>query len=409
MSRMERLHRLLGGDALADLRRRLRSRYERGAGAGSMTLTGLSAGERAALAGLLGRPSRQVDSMRVDIDALDAALRHAGLAGNLREALEILDGPITNRTAERVSAQGQWDEVRRHCIEPRLAVLLDDSRGMGLLKRLAASDPGAGMLAADAAQRVLLRLPAQGVARSRLAADTLGDAHALDQGRAAATLTLAALRKSRGNDALESTGLDALAAVPVDESAREIWARAGVLVNELARPALYLNLPATQTIATPGEPCYRSLRELVRTPPQWNVAGRAVFICENPNVVAIAADVLGERSAPLVCTDGMPAAAQRALLTQLVAAGARLHYHGDFDWSGLRIGNLVMREFNAQPWRFGAHDYLAAVAAAADRHPLGAGKVDADWDQSLAAAMHACDRAIEEESVVDVLLQQLAQ
>jgi Protein of unknown function C-terminus (DUF2399) len=52
----------------------------------------------------------------------------------------------------------------------------------------------------------------------------------------------------------------------------------------------------------------------------------------------------------------MPSAAQQTLLAQLAAAGAgaRLRYHGDFDWAGLVIGNFVMREFGAEPWRFGA-------------------------------------------------------
>jgi uncharacterized protein (TIGR02679 family) len=60
----------------------------------------------------------------------------------------------------------------------------------------------------------------------------------------------------------------------------------------------------------------------------------------------------------MICTDGMPAAAQNRLLSQLALAGAQLRYHGDFDWAGLHIGNYVMREYNACPWRFGAADLL---------------------------------------------------
>ncbi|WP_375790003.1 DUF2399 domain-containing protein [Bradyrhizobium sp. Pha-3] len=66
----------------------------------------------------------------------------------------------------------------------------------------------------------------------------------------------------------------------------------------------------------------------------------------------------------MVCTDGMPAAAQRVILRQLADAGALLRYHGDFDWAGVRIGNYVMRECGAQPWRFDAANYVAAVAQA---------------------------------------------
>jgi hypothetical protein len=45
--------------------------------------------------------------------------------------------------------------------------------------------------------------------------------------------------------------------------------------------------------------------------------------------MAIAADRLGRRCAPLVCAGGIPAAAQRTLLARLVECGAELAYHDD--------------------------------------------------------------------------------
>lgn len=130
------------------------------------------------------------------------------------------------------------------------------------------------------------------------------------------------------------------------ERLREVWARAGVSVSELVRPVLFLNLPMPvggRHAWITGEPDYLSLRQLLRHPPPWSVADRRIHVCENPDIVAIAADRLGASCAPLVCTDGMPAAAQRILLDQLAAAGARLCYHGDYDWPGIGIGNFVMR------------------------------------------------------------------
>ena len=93
---------------------------------------------------------------------------------------------------------------------------------------------------------------------------------------------------------------------PDGPSTRDLWANAGVLVNELARPALVLNAPGVGSL---GEPSCLSLRSLLRSPPRWNVRGRTVYVCENPNLLAIAADTLGASCAPLVCTEGMPAAA----------------------------------------------------------------------------------------------------
>jgi uncharacterized protein (TIGR02679 family) len=196
-----------------------------------------------------------------------------------------------------------------------------------------------------------------------------------------------------------------------DERARDIWARAGVLVNELARPALLLNLPVEATepsVGVAGEPAYLSLRRLVRTPPRWAVDGRTVFVCENPNLVAIAADRLAANCAPFVCTEGMPAAAQRTLLTQLAQAGARLRYHGDFDWPGIRIANHVMRVCGAGPWRFGADDYEQAVCAARHaQHDLAGVNIGATWDAALAPAMQRHGVAVAEEAVAGALLGDL--
>ncbi len=401
-----RLLRLLGGKALAGLRSRLRQRFERGA-TGVFRLNDLSNVERDALASLIGRPLRLAGSMTLDTATLDAALRHAGIAASLRDALEKLDGPIVDRAAERIALQAQWNDLSARCDDARLTALIEQQRGMSLVKRLARNPAAASQFLA-AAQAVLGKLPGDGIPRSRLAAEVLGDAHALDQGRPVASLVLAALRLSP-DSAEAPTRTDNPDAAT--ESVRAVWAGAGVLVNELARPALLLNLPVDEGQAagmTPGEPGYISLRALLRSPPRWDAAGHDIHVCENPNLIAIAADALGSRCVPLVCTDGMPGAAQRTLLLQLARAGARLHYHGDFDWAGLRIGNWVMRACGARPWRYGAADYLSAVRDIPVRgRTLGPDSVEADWDADLSAAMRTHDQAIDEEAIAETLMRDL--
>lgn len=400
----DRLQRLLGGEPLASLRRRLRQRFERAASGDEVQgfrIGRLTAAEHAALAALQGRPTRFAASMQVDVALIDAALRQAGVAASLRSALEQLDGRIVDRAAEREAVQTQWREVLDGCNNPTLATLLQTSTGIGLLKRLAGQRPALAARWLAGADAVLDQLPARGMTRAQLAATALGDAHALDKGRAVATLVLAVLRSPLTGEAT----LDPADADPDSLSPRDVWASAGVLVNELARPALALNLPG---LAVPGEPAYLSLRSLLRSPPEWAVHGRTVFVCENPNLLAIAADHLGARCAPLVCTEGMPAAAQRTLLAQLARAGATLRYHGDFDWPGLRIGNYVMREHGASPWRFAAADYQAALGTApSPGRALQGAAVEASWDAALAAAMHRALQAIDEEMVADPLLQDL--
>ena len=411
-----RLQRLLGGDALAALRGRLRRRYETAPDDGAIgrfRISGLSEDEHAALAALLGRPPRAAGSLAVDVAALDAALQQSGIARSLHHALEQLDGPIVHRATARRALEAAWSDVVGGCGHADLVTWLRTPSGLGLLKRLAGSDPATARGQIRRAEAVLRRLPANGVPRSQLAADALGDAHGLDNGQPVATLVLAVwrtiaapVRDDEEDGATASTDPPQTAS---DERARDIWARAGVLVNELARPVLFLNLPVIGGhAATPGEPAYASLRALLRSPPAWDVAGRIVFVCENPNLVAIAADRLGTDCAPLVCTDGAPAAAQRCLLAQLVRSGAVLRYHGDFDWPGIQIGNQLMRDHGAQPWRFGAADYRAAIGTASGLGQTLAGRVvEAGWDAALSPAMQEHRIAVAEEALAAVLVPDL--
>ena len=410
-----RLHKLLGGDGLAALRRRLRGHFERaapGAAPGRPNLSPLSAAEYEALALITGRPPRHAKSMQLDIGRLDTALREAGIANSLKEALEQLDGPIVHRASVRAAAQASWSAVVAGCVHPALAAWLRTPSSLGLLKRLARQDAAVAGQLIERAHAVLRRLPAGGLARAQLAAETLGNAHALDSGQATATLVLAAWRQREALpvDACDTDDTDE-EANPRDERVRDVWARAGVLVNELARPALFLNLPLRANeapVGAAGEPGFVSLRRLLRAPPVWAVADRTIYVCENPNLVAIAADTLGARCAPMVCTEGMPAAAQRTLLAQLARAGAHLKYHGDFDWSGLRIANEVMRACGARPWRFSAGDYTAAVMGAPHTQPdLAGGPVAASWDAALAPAMQHHRLAIAEEALAASLLVDL--
>jgi uncharacterized protein (TIGR02679 family) len=424
-----RLQRLLGGDRYAALRKRLRRCFERappGAAVATFRIGHLTMEEHAALASLLGRRLRYASSLQVDVGLVDAAFRNAGIAASLRDALEQLDGPIANLASARLALQTQWSDVLGGCTHRELIGLLQVPAGIGLLKRLARNSPPAALELCRRVEAVLQRLPARGITRSQLAADVLGDAHALDSGQPTATLVLTVWRRltaptqDNNQDNNQDTNDDVEIEAKADgepepvggaERDRDVWAKAGVLVNELARPVLFLNLPtrgAENHGRSPGEPAYASLRALLRSPPSWDVAGRSVYVCENPNLVAIAADRWGSDCAPLVCTDGMPAAAQRCLLSQLAQARAELCYHGDFDWPGVRIGNHVMREHGAQPWRFGAADYEAAVAAASGLGQALTGKAaSASWDQGLMTAMQRHRLAIAEEALAASLLEDL--
>jgi uncharacterized protein (TIGR02679 family) len=415
-----RLRRVLGGDHLASLRKRLRQRFERArldTAVESFRIGGITPEEHATLTSLLGRRRRYSKSLRVDVRVIDAALRNSGIAPSLIEALELIDGPIAHLATTRLQLRTLWSDALNNCGNPGLIGLLQAPAGMGLLKRLARQTPSAAVQLCRRAEAVLQRLPANGITRSQLAAEVLGDAHALDSGRGAATLVLAVWRhtvlraKNQEDDSQKESTDDDDAQPSGAERDRDIWARAGVLVNELARPALFLNLPTHGKDSykwPPGEPVYASLRLLLRSPPTWDVAGRKVYVCENPNMLAIAADRWGRNCAPLLCTDGMPAAAQRCLLAQLATARAQLCYHGDFDWPGIRIGNHVMSSHAAQPWRFSAVDYEAATQTVSGvGQTLKGTASDALWDSALSMAMEQRGISIPEEALAAYLLQDL--
>lgn len=419
-SRDARLERLLGGPGLAGLRQRLRRHFERQSEQGSgqfLHLGQLEPVEREAIALLTGRPSSMARSARIDISGIDLALKTAGLCDSLRDALERLDGPITNRAALRATAELAWSAVMQlpEC-DSRLQSWLQTPAAGALLKRLSRRDTIVANSLLAQADAVLRRLPAPGLPRAQLAAQVLGNAHALDAGWPVASLVLASWRHAEitvsHRDAAMEPDLNVPAegdAPPSEERARDTWARAGVLVNELARPVLVLNLPMyAATLSAPGEPAYLSLRRLLREPPAWAIQDRPVYVCENPNLLAIVADRLGADCAPLVCTDGMPAAAQRTLLGQLTSAGARLYYHGDFDWPGLQIANHVMRSWRAQPWQMSTQDYETAVQAAPHRQrDLASAEITAAWDRWLAPSMRRHSLAIAEEAVAERLIEDL--
>lgn len=416
-----RLIRRLGGAELAELRQRMRRHFERhgrGPEKSGFHLTKLSAVEYEALALLIGLPPHSTRSVRIDIARFDAALQDAGMANSLYEALEKLDGPLVNRTEAKAELQSRWSSATDgQGLHPSLCAWLQGSSAVGLLKRVSKQEPQTAHLLLKQAHAVMQRLPAQGLTRAQLAADELGNAHALDTGQAVATVVLAALQYGASTDEQQSPSEEATeiagSARRPSERVRDIWARSGVLVNELARPALFLNLPVRTplaSLAAPGEPGYLSLRQLLRTLPAWDVADQIIYVCENPNIVSIAADRLGAACAPLVCTDGMPAAAQRVLLKQLSDAGAKLLYHGDFDWAGIHIANNVMKLCRCGPWRFGSEHYLQALETAPPKdRDLEETGIAASWDQTLTEAMQSHGIAIAEEAVASLLVNDLRQ
>jgi uncharacterized protein (TIGR02679 family) len=404
-----RLDAVLGDPSLVWLRTRLRARLARGASlSGVLTLAAPTPEQRTGVERLFGRIARG-RALHVDLAELSAILQRAELARDLADAMVQIEGPIENRRVRESEMAERWRTVIVRatdalCESPRWAKWLEESDQTPLLRRLSGGDPDEGGELLLAAVGVLRLLPASAHPLAEIAATGAGDSHALDAGAPIGTLVLRAVA--------DCSGLT----FPADaEERRSAWASVGVLADELSAPVLLLNMPAQSTGATgralvlaaeTGEPYRLSTRQLLRDPPVFALSERApVFVCENPSVVAAAADRLGRSSRPLVCTEGQPKTALRLLLSRLRAAGATILYHGDFDWPGIQIANGVISRLGAMPWRFGAIDYLqSSIGGSLLRGPV----VIPQWDSELGVAMRERGRVVHEESVLPALLSDLS-
>ena len=405
MSPEHRLQRLLGSADLAWLVERVRRRIERGETiTGTVTLAGSTAAQRDAVERLLGRRPRSGGALSVRLDDVDALVRRSGAhPDGLAAAVVALRGPVANRAADAAEREASWAAAFAplDAVGAALRAWADGLRATGVVRRAEPEPSAAAVLLRDLAAAVEA-LPVEAEPVGRFAERVLGSAHALDVDRPLTALLFGAARVLGGVGDGQGASWR-----------REVWASVGLVRDELSSTVLTLGLPgdaATPTgrmlaaLAAAGEPAVLTLRQLAREAPRLPLRGRTLSVCENPVVVAAAADQLGPRSAPLVCAGGQPGAAVMALLRIAVAAGASLRYHGDFDWGGLRIGNVLFDRLPMAHWHFDAVSYRAAAGTG---RALTGPPVPASWDPDLAPAIAATGRAVEEERVLDTLLADL--
>ncbi len=370
--------------------------------------------ERQAIANLLGLktlPRGSGRTVRVRLDALDAALSASRFAVDLPAAMAALFGPLRDLPAERRAEAGRregiWRRAREHPAagRPALVAWLDGLARSGLLHRLAPGEEAAVLDRTLGVLSALLDAPAEPAPLAVVANRVLGSSHALDLGRPEATLILGALAHLRGEPPPRSA-----------QERRALWESAGVIADDLLCNVLALGLlpegdgplaASLRALAGLGEPAVLTLRQLTRCDLPFSPLPR-VRVCENPAVIAAAADRFGAACPPLVCVAGIPNQAAWTLLDRLAERGAEIAYHGDFDGAGLAIANSIARRFPTfRAWRFGASDYRTALSRAGERLTLNAVPA-ASWDPDLAPAMVAAGVAVEEEAVIAELLGDLA-
>lgn len=385
----ERLRRLLGAPAWAWWRRRAWDELaaRRGLPA-TWVLAHPSAAEREAANRLLSTPGA-IGAVRLRAAELTALLEQAAIADDLRECVIALEGPLP----EPDSDTPRWREVLAEAARILPAERLRGLLRLGGLRRLAAGDPEVGAQFVAQAATVIARL-GRPASLAELAVRATGDAHALDRDRALGRL-LARL----------------LGATEDVRSWRQAWAAAGITTDELSSDALVLNagfagtgLLARLAAQARGEPLRFTLRQL-RDPAPLVLPGNRLLVCENPAVVARAAECLGADCPTLLATGGWPSLAALDLLDRAAAAGGTIAIHADLDWAGLAIAGELLRRDAAQPWRMSAEELRrhAAVPGA----PLIGTPVATPWDPDLAAALAERGSALHEEAVLEDLLADL--
>jgi len=306
----------------------------------------------------------EISARRVSIAHLRKRLATRGVG--LEDLLVAVGGPIDDLVAARARA-AESRRLEEAAATSVLGAAIDRLCGpeSGLLETVAADLPpssGTGRRLARAAalaqvlDRVDPRDGRSGVSLAVLAAETFGDAHALDQstplGRAAARMVgvIGASKAEAGSSDFVS------ADIGTTEGWRAAWWSIGVICDRVSSTVLVLNLPLIGGPALMalsgvlGEPVWLTARVLAGGVGAAAALG-PVFVCENPSVVETAADRIGAGCRPLVCTFGRPSLAAITVLRALHVAGVEVRLSADDDRGGELIRAAVRTACpNARDW-----------------------------------------------------------
>lgn len=387
---------------LAAVWERIRHRLERNGGdaRGRTPVTVSSRQERHALGDLLGRPVL-ADRVTVDLAALERRLVERTAFTTLAQVVQAVSGyPLRDRPRERQEriarrelplelartlADGPW-------VEPWLAGL---SRS-GVLTRT----PDGEALVRRAVHTIHSVLSGEHAPCSRveLAAQVVGDSHALDEDTLLHTVVLRGLAAAVDRDL--PTGVVAR---------RALWELHGISPDLVSATCLVLGLRPTGegplasrlvVAAEAGDPVHLTAWDLRRRRGA-GVDPRTVLVCENPRVLEAVAERFGG-AVPVVCTAGQPNTVVTSVLSWLADSSCLLRYHGDFDWPGIAITNRLVAQCGVDPWLMSAAEYESGFRQGSPT--LVGAQVEPSWNTELGASMRAHGVAVHEESVLEQLL-----
>ena len=433
----DRLVMLLGSGECNPLLSRLRKKFERGESlTGRCRFTNLTREQATRISELTGA-SRRGDNLTVDLDRFTQIIVNTGRFDSLESLVHLACGEqLQNLRATRDEYSSQWLQVWRHsedlvkglelslkaqrCDETvqqgsRTGLFTTDSvsdaiasmRRSGWLRRMNSGDAAAATTLLDQSFLLLKMLPVPPTSLPVFAAKLCGNAHALDDNTKLGRIMLKLLVRRSGTDTPRKKAFNR----------RRVWENAGIVTDELSSTALVLNLPASGNSLTDqllqnhickGMPVRLTFRHLRMHPPTFeSPSGKhapRIYVCENPSILAEAANQLGVDCPPMICVEGHPSLACWVLLQQLCEKQYRLAYHGDFDWGGIRIANEIYSAFGFEPWRF-----TSSFHRVYSKHhrKLRPPESEPLWDQTLADSIRTVGVSVEEEAVINDLLDDL--
>jgi uncharacterized protein (TIGR02679 family) len=367
-------------------------------------LDNLDGVELDSICALLGQRRPAGPKLRVRLDQLDSALRDAGYDGGLLGTLETMGGPIADRPAARAAdldaRTALWSAAASHPANhiDGVSDWIDSLRRRGRITRFDADDPVQLLLdALDTIRRVATpgtTGDGRALPLTVLAATSFGSAHALDPERPLGALVADGICRLAGTD-----------------DARAAWQTFGIRLDQVNSSVLTCMLPGRPgSVLAAAEFHSQPLRithRMLDSDFGLDVdAVDRVWVCENPTIVVLAADLLGPDCRPMICTDGMPASVTSRLLAHLRSHGCELLVHADLDVGGIAIVNHLINRLDATPWRMSVRDYTEALAGPTTDLVGAVGSTP--WDPNLAVAMQRHCRAVHEEAISSRLLNDLA-
>lgn len=402
----------------ADLARRLERNGEQWRG--QIKVSALSSPARGVLWSLVGTPGRKT----IDAATLESALAELGVGDDLVDALGALGAPVSPRPGEaRVDRRRRSEgraEARRMVAswpEPWATMWIDELISTGVL---AGYGPDEAAELVTSVRNVIDAIDASPAAVSRidLAATVLGSSHALDPGtrvERGATRALSYLIANASGGEVDppgESGEHVSGRSIFGDATADPWTQLGVHRSLVSGAALTWRLPliGSEPMATVVRACDDMGVPFVVTRlalGSLDFDGDAdVLVVENPRVLEFAAQV--GASTPIVCANGNPSATVNQVIDSLLAAGARLRYHGDFDVAGLAMSTR-MHLRGVEPWRMTAADYLEAlhdadrqgVALPVDRSPCE----PTPWDPPLQAVFDDDRRIVHEERLLQSIVR----